>query len=126
MNKSDLDKIKLMWEKEVDKYLIKAATEDISNYSVEIQQVIKNEVNRRGLDAAFKETFLKKENYVESVHSTQPNLSTGSLAIVGLIIAGLIGKVFGRVMLETMPQVILIFVAVFALYFLLTQSKSQK
>jgi hypothetical protein len=50
MNKDqNLDEIKSQWEQEKDKYVLKAATEDLDEYSPEIQAIIKEEALRRGL-----------------------------------------------------------------------------
>lgn len=47
--KIKLNEIRNKWKEEPDKWLIKAATEDLNEYSPEIQEVIKSEVKRREL-----------------------------------------------------------------------------
>ena len=49
MNKSELAETKKMWEKEVDHYLFKAATEDLNNYSNEVKHIIIEEGQKREL-----------------------------------------------------------------------------
>lgn len=49
MDKS-LDEIRELWEKETDNYLVKAATINLEGYPLEVQDIIKKEVQRRGLE----------------------------------------------------------------------------
>ena len=49
MEKS-LDEIKKHWAQETDEWLIKAATIDLNEYPFEVQEIIRNEVKRRGLE----------------------------------------------------------------------------
>ena len=49
MSEIELDQIKKMWAKEIDNYLLKAATEDLSNYTEEVQRVIIEEAHKREL-----------------------------------------------------------------------------
>jgi len=49
MSKAEWDEIKEMWAREVDDYLLKAATEDLNNYPEEVQRVIIEEAHKRGL-----------------------------------------------------------------------------
>ena len=49
MSKAEWNEIKEMWAKEVDDYLLKAATEDLNNYPEEVQRVIIEEAHKRGL-----------------------------------------------------------------------------
>lgn len=59
---NSLDEIKELWEKETDNYLVKAATVDLQEYSPEIQEIIKNEVKKRGLEGTkFDKPSIPKE-----------------------------------------------------------------
>ena len=61
MNNS-LDEVKECWEKETDNYLVKAATIDLHEYPPEVQEIIKNEVKKRGLKGAkFTTSSIAKE-----------------------------------------------------------------
>ena len=73
IDKSKLDEIKRLWEKEVDNYLIKAATVDFNEYPLEVQQIIKDEVNRRGLEGA---KFCKPSVVVETGDNIAGNIKS--------------------------------------------------
>lgn len=45
----DLEKIRNLWQSESDKYVLKAATKDLQDYSPEVQKIILVEKDRRGL-----------------------------------------------------------------------------
>ena len=49
---NSLDEIKKSWEKETDNYLVKAVTIYLHEYPPEVQEIIKNEVIKRGLEKA--------------------------------------------------------------------------
>jgi hypothetical protein len=52
VKESELSEIKKAWKNEVDAYLLEAYNEDLNDYPVEVQEIIKNEVSRRGLEGA--------------------------------------------------------------------------
>jgi hypothetical protein len=58
MEKS-LEEVRTLWHSASESCLLKAYTEDINGYPIEIQQIIKDEVARRGLEG---ETYYNPSN----------------------------------------------------------------
>jgi len=65
-----LDEIKSLWEQEKDNYVLKAATENLEEYSPEVQETIKREAVKRGLCESFNEVDCTKNNVLNSVHAS--------------------------------------------------------
>ena len=59
---NSLDEAKKLWEDETDNYLVKAATINFTEYPPEVQEIIKDEVKKRGLEGvAFDKPSVAKE-----------------------------------------------------------------
>lgn len=74
----DIDEVKTLWQQEQDKYICKAVSEDLEEYSPEIQAVIREEALKRGLIkeekgqvVLVKEVDGKKVSKLESMDSVK-------------------------------------------------------
>jgi len=75
-----LDEIQKLWEQEIDKYVLRAATEDIEEYPQEVRKIIIEEAISKLLNSNLKinfvlskETLSKEDNkdgFVKSVLNT--------------------------------------------------------
>ena len=74
----DIDEVKTLWQQEQNKYICKAVSEDLEEYSPEIQAIIKEEALKRGLIkeeqgkvVLVKELDRKKASKLESTDSVK-------------------------------------------------------
>ncbi len=73
MTNDRLVKAKQRWREQPDEWLLKAAREDLSGYSPEIQGIILEEVRRRGLVGERMTLYCNGEGQVESVEYALSN-----------------------------------------------------
>ena len=125
MNEAELTKIRKAWEKETDDYLLKAYNEDLNNYPEEVQQIIKDEYERRCLGNLITEEPSGNHNRIKRFlfqKSTAGSLGVGG--ILFLFLALMIGKAIGHAASQTLPPVFVIVAGiVFLLFYWDTKDK---
>lgn len=70
MHEAKLDEIRKAWKNENDDYLLKAFNEDLSEYSEEVQEIIKDEVDCRGIENSHYEVYSAKKDFSDTISET--------------------------------------------------------